>query len=110
MASEAPIPPELIEYVRRPLAEGFTVEIFDDLHHVLDQYIVELAIERGSTEDPQDIVQDWEQEHREEILQLVDSFEYLEEKQKSEMAVYLEDYFDLSSHPALIKILQKTCR
>ena len=43
------------------------MEIFDDLHHVLDQYIVELAIERGSTKDPQDIVQDWEQEHREEI-------------------------------------------
>ena len=67
MASEAPIPPELVGYVRNPLAEGFTEEIFDDLHHVLDQYIVELAIERGSTEDPQDIVQDWEQEHREEI-------------------------------------------
>lgn len=67
MASEAPIPKELVEYVRNPLAERFTAEIFEDLHFVLDQYIVELATARGATEDPQEIVETWEQEHRQEI-------------------------------------------
>lgn len=43
------------------------MEIFEDLHHVLDQYIVELAIERGSAGDTQIVIQDWEKEHREQI-------------------------------------------
>ena len=67
MTSKAAIPPEFVRYVKEPLAEGFTVEIFEDLHHVLDQYIVELAIKRGSAENTQDVIQEWEREHREKI-------------------------------------------
>ena len=67
MTSKAAIPPEFVRYVKEPLAEDFTVEIFEDLHHVLDQYIVELAIERGSAENAQGVIQEWEREHREKI-------------------------------------------
>ena len=67
MAPKSATPPEFVRYVREPLAEGFTVEIFEDLHHVLDQYIVELALEHGSGKDAQDVVREWEKEHREEI-------------------------------------------
>jgi len=67
MTSKAAIPPEFVRYVKEPLAEGFTVEIFEDLHYVLDQYIVELAIKRGSAENTQDVIQEWEREYRDKI-------------------------------------------
>lgn len=67
MTSDPKVPPELVRYVRDPIAEGFTVEIFEDLHHVLDGHIVELARKRGSTKSEQDIVQDWERIHRDKI-------------------------------------------
>lgn len=41
MPAENAIPPELVRYVIEPLAEEYTVEIFEDPHYVLDQYIVE---------------------------------------------------------------------
>ena len=67
MTSKAAIPPEFMRYVREPLAEGFTVEIFEDLHHVLDQYIVELAMERDSAANPEDVIQEWEKEYEVQI-------------------------------------------
>lgn len=50
------------------------------------------------------------QKHREEILQLISSFHYLDAKQKSEMIAYLEEYFDLASSPGQTKLILKTCR
>ena len=67
MTSETKIPPALVQYVKDPLAEEFTVEIFEDLHYVLDNYIVEFAKQRGSTESQQEIIQDWEKEHQDTI-------------------------------------------
>lgn len=67
MTSKTKIPPELVRYVKDPIAETFTVEIFEDLHHVLDGYIVELARGRGSTENQQEIIESWENEHQEKV-------------------------------------------
>lgn len=67
MTSETKIPPALVQYVKDPVAEEFTVEIFEDLHYVLDNYIVDLAKERGSAEGRHDIIQNWEKEHHDRI-------------------------------------------
>ena len=49
--------------------------------------------------------------HREEILQLVNDFPYLEKRYKRAAMAYLENYFKLADHhKALIYSLQKTCR
>jgi len=49
-------------------------------------------------------------QHREEILQLVDGFEQLDPKHKKELMVYLEDYFVLAgSYDALSYSLKRTC-
>ncbi|MDF1575617.1 MAG: hypothetical protein P1P86_10565 [Bacteroidales bacterium] len=48
--------------------------------------------------------------NREEILQLVRDFEYLEDKYKKKVLSYLEQFFDLSAYPgALINSLERTC-
>ncbi|MCK4880105.1 MAG: hypothetical protein KAS82_05565 [Bacteroidales bacterium] len=48
--------------------------------------------------------------YREEILQLVTDFEYLDQKYKKGVIAYLEQYFELSTHyKALIYSLQRTC-
>ena len=64
MTGKSTIPPELVDYVRNPLPEELTVEIFEDLHHVLDQYIVEEARERESVASDHDIIQAWEADHQ----------------------------------------------
>ncbi|MGW8315288.1 MAG: hypothetical protein ACWGNV_06785 [Bacteroidales bacterium] len=49
--------------------------------------------------------------HRDEILELINTFPYLDEKEKNDLIGYLESYFDLASDPArLINILNRTCR
>ncbi|MCK5134499.1 MAG: hypothetical protein KAR19_01830 [Bacteroidales bacterium] len=49
--------------------------------------------------------------HRDEILDMINSFPYLGEKQKNEMVSYLEGFFILASDPGLIrKELKRTCR
>lgn len=49
--------------------------------------------------------------HRDEILQLVNDFPYLEERDKSDMIGYLESYFALASDPErLIGALRLTCQ
>lgn len=48
---------------------------------------------------------------RAEILELINTFEYLEEKEKSEMIGYLESYFEEASSPRFIsRTLISTCR
>lgn len=50
-------------------------------------------------------------EHRDEILQLVNEFEYLDEKVRGHMIAYLEDYFKLAGTDHNLRFsLQKTCR
>lgn len=49
--------------------------------------------------------------HREEILELINSFPYLDEKEKEDLIGYLESYFAIASDPArLIRTLRQTCR
>ncbi len=48
---------------------------------------------------------------REEILQLVNGFDYLDTKYKNEVIHYLEQYFELTGqYQSLIPSLQRTCR
>ncbi|MCK4991007.1 MAG: hypothetical protein KAS29_10995, partial [Bacteroidales bacterium] len=50
-------------------------------------------------------------QHRDEILQMVNDFEYLDEKHKKSVIQYLEDYFAVAGRHDMIKFsLQKTCR
>jgi hypothetical protein len=47
---------------------------------------------------------------REEILQMVKDFEYLDQKYKKNVIAYLEQYFELAPHyKSLINSLQRTC-
>lgn len=47
---------------------------------------------------------------RQDIFQLVNDFEYLDEKEKKDVIGYLKKYFDLSDNPkAIISSLQRTC-
>lgn len=47
---------------------------------------------------------------KEEIYQMVDDFEYLDQKNKNEMIAYLEQYFELSENiKFLISSLERTC-
>ena len=47
---------------------------------------------------------------REEIFQMVDDFEYLDQKNKKEIIAYLEQYFELSENfKYLISSLERTC-
>jgi hypothetical protein len=64
---DAPIPEVLKEYVRNPLPEEFTVEIFEDLHAVIDEHLVEIGRQRGS-KDPEDVlIEDWEKTFHQKI-------------------------------------------
>ena len=67
MSAQSAIPPEFLEYVRNPLAEDLTVELFEDLHHVLDQYIVAITRGQGPAVSDEDIVRDWESTHKNAI-------------------------------------------
>jgi hypothetical protein len=50
-------------------------------------------------------------DHREEILELVREFSYLDERDRKEMILYLESYFKKSGNPqVLIRDLRSTCR
>jgi hypothetical protein len=50
-------------------------------------------------------------QYREDILQVVHDFEYLDEKNKAEVTAYLEDYFALAAdEERLINSLKLTCR
>jgi len=50
-------------------------------------------------------------QHREEILQMVNEFEYLDEKDKNSVIFYLEEYFAIAGTAHDLKYsLQKTCR
>ena len=50
-------------------------------------------------------------EHREEILELIQSFEYLRERDRREMIGYLESYFAMSEDPNFSRRhLNNTCR
>ena len=54
---------------------------------------------------------DYMENHRSEILEMINSFPYLEEKSKIEVIAYLEEFFNLASYSGLIqKQLDKTCR
>ncbi len=49
--------------------------------------------------------------HWDEILDMINSFPYMDEKQKNEMISYLEGFYSLASDPGLIrKALKRTCR
>ena len=50
-------------------------------------------------------------QYREEILQLVQDFEYLDQRNKNDVIGYLEEYFTLASqHDRIISQLRTTCR
>jgi len=50
-------------------------------------------------------------DHRDEILSLVQSFEYLDEKNKEDVIGYLEEYFNMAETPYFIdRSLRSTCR
>ena len=54
-----PIPDALKQYVRDPLAEEFTVEIFEDPNAVLDNYLIDLARQQESTAADESILSEW---------------------------------------------------
>ena len=58
-----PIPDALKQYVRDPVAEKFTVEIFEDLHAVLDGHLVTLAHQKRLGEIEQSIIDEWNAAH-----------------------------------------------
>lgn len=76
------------------------------INSVKDRYYLGLCRE----EDEYQLAIKQIQKHRQEIIDLIRSFEYLRENQKHEMIAYLEEYFDLASNPALIQSMLKTCR
>jgi hypothetical protein len=50
-------------------------------------------------------------QYREQLLQMVNDFKYLQEKDKREVLDYLEEYFALSANASLlINSLKQTCR
>ena len=50
-------------------------------------------------------------QHREDILQLVDDFEYLDQKKRKQVVNYLEEYFDLAENvDPVIYEAERTCR
>lgn len=67
MSAKSPIPPEFVDYVRNPLAEHLTVELFEDLHHVLDQYIVEVVRKEEPHLGDHEIIRDWEAAHKDTV-------------------------------------------
>lgn len=47
---------------------------------------------------------------RDEIFLLINSFKFLDQKDKKQVIYYLEKYFDLSEHPkSLINFMERTC-
>lgn len=64
---EAPVPPELARYVRDPVPEKYTVEIFEDLHAVIDEHLIEIARDRGSEKSDEALIKDWEKTFQEKI-------------------------------------------
>ena len=64
---EEPVHPELTRYVRDPVPEKYTVEIFEDLHAVIDNHLIELARMRGSDDSEESLIQDWEKLFRQKI-------------------------------------------
>ena len=50
-------------------------------------------------------------DHRDEILELIRTFEYLDEKNKEDVIGYLEEYFNMADTPYFIsRSLESTCR
>jgi len=50
-------------------------------------------------------------QHREDILQLVDDFEYLDQKKRKQVVNYLEEYFDLAENvDPVVYEAERTCR
>ena len=64
---DAPIPPVLLEYIKNPLAEEHTVEIFEDLHAVIDQHLIEIGRQRGSQESDEELVRSFEETFDKEV-------------------------------------------
>jgi hypothetical protein len=74
---------------------------------VKDRYFLGLCREDDDYLEAMEKIND----HREEILQLVGGFEYLGERERSEIIHYLESYFTMTSQPGyLIGLLKSTCR
>jgi hypothetical protein len=65
---EEPIDPALTRYVRDPVPEKYTVEIFEDLHAVIDVHLVEIGRERGSEDSDEALVRDWEKVFHPQIV------------------------------------------
>ena len=61
------IPAALKRYVRDPVAEEYTVEIFEDWHAVLDDHLSELFRSKGSSLSDESVIEDWEKANRESI-------------------------------------------
>lgn len=79
---------------------------FTGINSVRDRHYLGPCREEGSYEAAIEHVQ----RLREEILQMVHDFEYLDQKDKDRVIDYLEEYFELSEHPrSLISSFQRTC-
>ena len=70
-----PIPPALREYVRNPLDEKYTEEIFEDLHAVIDRHLVEHARRQGDDSDEETVVADWRKQYGHHVEKRLDSME-----------------------------------
>ena len=57
----------LRQYLKNPLPGIFTVEIFEDLHAVIDAHVPWPARERGATESDDDVVESFEKSLETEI-------------------------------------------
>ncbi len=74
---------------------------------IQDRYFLGLCREESEYQQ----VIDHLEKHRDEILEMINSFPYMKEKKKSEMISYLEGFFILASDTERIrKKLNKTCR
>ncbi len=64
---DAPIPSVLLEYVKNPVPEYYTEEIFEDLHAVIDEHLTEIGRQRGSEDSDEELIRSWEETYHDKI-------------------------------------------
>ena len=64
---QPPIPPALLEYIKDPVPEYYTQEIFEDLHAVIDEHLIEIGRQRGSEDSDEELIRSWEETYRDKI-------------------------------------------
>jgi hypothetical protein len=76
------------------------------INSVRDRYYLGLCREANEYRQAIDLIES----HKEEILDLINSFPHLEKRRKKGIISYLNEYFELSAEPRLEVDLNRTCR